>query len=438
MIQTYQVEGATASAIAACIERGVRCGGIAPGAKIPSVRALAAGLGVSPTTVVAALTELRRRGIVVSEQRRGSRVSQRPPLSTRGVLPLPAGARDLARGNPDPALLPGLGAALRNVQIPTRLYGAEPIVPELVELVRGLCAKSHIPADNICVVGGALDGIERVLSAHLVAGDRVAIEDPGYSALLDLVRTLGLEVVPMPVDESGPLPDSLEAILPRVRAVVVTPRAQNPTGAAVSAERATDLRRVLRRDVRVVVVEDDHLGALAGRPHHTLTDENRPWAVIQSVAKSLGPDLRVAFLAGDATTVARVAGRQLVGTGWVSHLLQRVVVSLYASSDVQTLLQLAERTYDERRTNLVNELRARGIASTGVSGMNVWIPVREESLTIRGLLERGWAVAAGELYRIASPPAIRVTTAALACDDTARFANDLAETLSTSFYTRIG
>src|SRR5205807_10445419 len=87
----------------------------------------------------------------------------------------------------------------------------------------------------------------------------------------------------------------------------------------------------------------------------------------------------------------------------------------------------AERAYKERREALLRELRRRGIAAHGASGLNVWIPLAEEAAVVQALFQRGWAVNAGERYRVASPPAIRVTVATLSPRDAARFAGDLAE-----------
>src|SRR5205085_5716673 len=163
--------------------------------------------------------------------------------------------------NPDPALLPPLRAALGRVAAEHHMYGAGAHEPRLLELARTHFAADHVPHDHLAVVSGALDGIERVLAAHLRPGDRVVVEDPGYYGVLDLVPAMGLVPVPMAIDDSGPRPDSLAAALQRgAEAVVVTPRAQNPTGAALDRARATQLRSILRSHPDVLVVEDDHAG----------------------------------------------------------------------------------------------------------------------------------------------------------------------------------
>ena len=269
-VQLYQVRGSSASAIAANVEEGVRAGSIPPGAELPSVRGLAGELGVSPGTVVAAMRILTRRGIVVSAERRRSRIAGRPPLAARAASPVADGVRDLATGNPDVALLPDIAGAAASLAGSAGQYGDPPMLPRLAQIARDGFARSGIAAQHVCLVGGALDGIERLLAARLVPGDRVAVEDPGYSALVDLVRALGLDVEPVAIDERGPLPEALAAVLGRIDAIVVTPRGQNPLGAAIDADRAAELRAVLAARPEVLVVEDDHLGAVAGAPHHPI------------------------------------------------------------------------------------------------------------------------------------------------------------------------
>src|SRR5215467_6397764 len=102
----------------------------------------------------------------------------------------------------------------------------------------------------------------------------------------------------------------------------------------------------------------------------------------------LGPDLRLALLAGDPTTVARVEGRQRLGTGWVSHVLQEMVATLWRDPGTLRLLGRATAEYTARREALLGALAADGLRAHGRSGLNVWLPVAEESGTVQGLLAR--------------------------------------------------
>jgi DNA-binding transcriptional MocR family regulator len=427
----YRIAGADASEIAASVETGILAADLEPGDRLPPVRELARTLGVSPTTVAAAYSNLRGRGLIVANGRRGTSVSPRPPLPTRLRASAPEGVRDVANGSPDPELLPSLTEVLAGLKLKPRLYGEPTNVPALIETARRYVEADGIDGSSITIVGGALDGIERVLQAHLRPGDRVIVEDPGYSSILDLLKTLGLTAAPVPIDDSGPVPGAFERTLALgASACIITPRAQNPVGAALDKERTTELRAALRNHPRVLIIEDDHASATAGAPAFTLTDRSRPrWAVVRSVSKALGPDLRLAFVAGDEVTVGRVEGRMNLGPGWVSHILQHTVLALWNDPNIQKILLGAVATYASRRNALLQALTRCGIEAHGRSGLNVWIPVKEEASAIQGLLNCGWLVNGGERYRIKSPPAIRVTTARLEPRDASRFAADMARCL---------
>ncbi len=424
----YQIKGKSGNQIAASIEDAARGGRLSPGDRLPAIRALARRLGVSPTTVAAAYRELRVRGLLRGSGRRGTAVNPRPPLATPAPPPIPAGVRDLANGNPDVAMLPPLRDVLRRLECPPLLYGGAVNREDLISL-----ATRHFHADGVApgavaILSGAMDAMERVLGAHLRPGDLVGVEDPSYSGTLDTVAALGLVAEPIALDDFGPEPRSVEAALRAgVRAIILTPRAQNPTGAAFDRKRVVALRDVLARYPEVLIIEDDFAGPVAGAPAFTLCDRPRErWAVIRSVSKALGPDLRIAVMTGDPVTIARVEGRQRLGPRWVSHVLQEALAVMWSDAKIAAMVRRAAETYAARRNALIGELAKLGIAAQGRSGLNVWIPVQEEAAVAQALLSAGWAVRAGERFRIKSAPGIRVTVATLEATDAPRLARDIA------------
>src|SRR5215470_4844719 len=430
--------GAGAATIAARIETLIAAGQLRPGERLPAVRALATGLGVSPATVAAGYRSLRDRGLVTPGGRHGTVVAVQPPLRVRPARSLPPGVRDLASGNPDPALLPPLGPALARISSAHKLYGGPAILPQLADIARADFAADGITGD-IAVAAGALDGIERVLQAELRPGDRVGVEDPSWPRIGDLVSAIGLRAEPIAVDQAGLVPDRLAAALRAgARAIIATPRGQNPTGAAIDAQRAADIQHVLSGHPQVLVIEDDYIAGVAGAPYAAVHDRSDRWAVIRSVSKTLGPDLRLATLAADPLTTSRVAGRQLLGAGWVSHLLQQIVVTLRSDATTRRLLARAERHYTTRRTALLTALADRGITAHGRSGLGVWIPAEEETAIVQALAEQGWAVSPGERYRYQSAPGIRVTTTTLQPAEARRLADAIAAVVSAQATTYAG
>ncbi|MFB6623685.1 aminotransferase class I/II-fold pyridoxal phosphate-dependent enzyme [Streptomyces sp. NPDC056374] len=419
MLGEYRIEGRRASDIAASVERGVGLGALEPGQLLPPMRELAGLLGVNPNTVAAAYRTLRERGVIETDGRRGSRVRPRPATTARGSIRVeaPAGVRDVSKGNPDPALLPPLGEAFaevaRSYAARPGMYAEAPVDEEFGRLARAAFDADGVPDGPIGVTSGSLDAVERVLAVHLRPGDAVAVEDPGWGSLLDLVPALGLRPVPIAVDDEGPLPDAVERAIRKdgARAVIVTDRAQNPTGACVTEARAGELRRVLAGHPGVLLIEDDHGHGIVAQPLHPLAGGTDHWVLIRSVAKAYGPDLRIAAFTGDAETVDRVLGRQRLGPGWVSRLLQGAVAHLWATDAVDPAV--VARAYGKRRDGLVRALARRGVEAHGRSGMNVWVPVPDETGAVAGLVASGWAVAPGARFRMQAGPAVRVTVSGL-------------------------
>ncbi|MFJ9750221.1 aminotransferase class I/II-fold pyridoxal phosphate-dependent enzyme [Streptomyces chartreusis] len=418
MLEGYRIEGRRAAEIAASVERAVGSGDLEPGQLLPPMRELATDLGVNPNTVAAAYRVLRERGVIETAGRRGSRVRPRPATTGRESVrvDVPEGVRNVASGNPDPALLPSLAKAFAAAaELADRepvLYGDDPVEPELARIARARLDADGVPEGPLAVASGSLDAIERVLGVHLKPGDTVAVEDPGWGSLLDLIPALGLRTVPVGVDDEGPLPDDVRrAFDSGARALIVTDRVQNPTGAVVSSTRARALRSVLRQHPEILLIEDDHGYGIVDLPVHPLAGTTRHWAFVRSVAKAYGPDLRLAVLTGDEVTVDRVRGRQRLGAGWVSRLMQRAVVRLWSDGAVDPAEVAA--AYAVRRDLLIRALAEHGVRAHGRSGLNVWIPVPDETGAVARLLHAGWAVAPGARFRTSSPPGIRVTTSTL-------------------------
>jgi DNA-binding transcriptional MocR family regulator len=418
----YQISGSSAASISQSIERGVIAGDYVWGAALPPVRVLAGALHVSPATVAKAYQDLRQRGVVETGGRRGTRIRSRPAVAAaRSALrpPVPAGLLDLSAGEPDTRMLPPLGPHLRAVAEaigPPVGYATAGAMPELVDAARPRLAAGGVPVDGaaVTVTSGTLDAIERVLSVRLRPGDAVAVEDPGWANLFDLLAALDLRALPVAVDDDGPVADALAtALAGGAKAAVVTARAQNPTGAAVSAGRAAELRRVLADRPDLLLIEDDHAAELAGMPLHPIGPVTTAWVFVRSASKPFGPDLRIALLAGDDATVARVVGRMRTGTGWVSTVLQRLLLGMWRDPDVAAAIAAAADGYARRRRALCAALSARGLEPHGATGINVWVPVRDETRAVAVLRDAGYAVAPGSLFRIASAPGIRITVSPL-------------------------
>jgi len=414
----------------------VTSGELAPGDRLPTVRELAVELGVSPATVSNAWQALSRAGLVVSRGRSGTVVRGAPrdwlPQRYQGLDGSGETRLDLSRGTPDPELLPDLNAALATLprRASTTSYQEKPDIPELHDLLRDRWPSR---VESLTVTNGALDALDRVFGALLTFGDRVLVESPGFPPIIDLLEHYGVEPVGVAVDAQGLRPDSLASALSRhPKALVLQPRAHNPTGASMTAERADALARLLTRTSsgeRVVVIEDDHSGEISSRPVVTLASWLPDRVLhIRSFAKSHGPDLRIGALGGPRALVDRVVARRLLGAGWTSRMTQRILLELLTDPTPVAEVAHARHTYAERQRSMNLALAGNGIELPMADGLNFWLPVRDERAALVSLATAGIRVAPGGPFLLGhSPTAAHVrVTVGIVSDDHDSIAGALA------------
>lgn len=402
-------------ALATAVSRAVADGALPPGTKLPPIRTVATELALSPTTVSAAWSLLARSGIVATDGRRGTTVLDTTVANGgryRRALDRPATlSTDLSTGVPDEALLPTLGGVLADLDragTPSS-YLEDPVLPELADLLRGDWPYSP---EQLAVVDGAMDALDLVTRSLLRFGDRVVVEHPCFPPLVDLLEALSVEVVGVPVDEEGLDPALLaEALKAPVAAVVVQPRAQNPTGVTMSRARAEEIARLLE-PTQALVIEDDSVHGLSPTAALSLGEWLPSRTLhVRSFSKSHGPDLRLAALSGPADLLRALDARRHLGQGWSSRLLQRILVGLLTDSGAVAQVADAGREYARRRRLLVDGLAQRHLAVGGTEGMNIWVPVQDEAAAIVRLASQGVGVSAGAPYAVLPEPQgfIRVT-----------------------------
>jgi DNA-binding transcriptional MocR family regulator len=422
-----RIESRTPVGISASMGRLIASGELAEGSRLPTVRELAAGLGVSPATVSQAWKALAAAGLIESRGRNGSfvrgvvtpeRSAFSQPRSNSSGLP----GLDLSRGTPDPQLLPGLGRALSRVsqRAETSAYMELPVIPELLEV---LGASWPYPVESITIVNGALDAILRSIEQVARFGDRVVLENPGFPPFYDLLKRLGLEAVPVDVDELGIVPESFSKALESSPALVILqPRALNPTGASMTSERAEILAGMIGDDTphaHIMVIEDDHSGDITAAPDVSLGSWIPERVLhVRSFSKSHGPDLRIAALGGSAHHINAIEATRMLGPGWTSRMLQTILHDLLTSSESVAEVSDARRVYFSRQKALTDALRETGLDVRQADGINAWLPVDDEQGAILQLAARGIRVAGGTPFFAGESEQayIRVTAGAIPGD----------------------
>ena len=416
------IEDRSAKGIASATGRLISSGEITPGTRLPTVRAIAGVLGVSPARVDAAWRILASEGLLETAGRRGTfALGPRAPAGPLRWWSLPGSSNrfktDLSTGEPDPALLPPLapvvGRAGERVGA-TANYAGPALLPELEQLLR---VRYRPEPEAIALASGGLDALDALLRVTVQFGDKVIIEEPGYPPALDLIEAHGGVPLPVGLDEEGVRSDALAAALelePRV--LMLQPVAQNPTGVTMSEARARELAGLVRGR-RVLVIEDDHALGLTTRSAANLAVHAPDETVrVLSFSESYGPDLRLAAILGPARLLERVLARRVIGPRWVSRLLQMILVILLDDPETTRAVERAWETYADRRARLAAELSRLGVATGGIEGLNLWIPVGREREAVHALAAQSISVAPGAPFFIRSShePHIRVTSGLIA------------------------
>lgn len=422
-----RLDSPTAKGLAQAVSRSIRDGELTPGQQLPPIRTMARELMLSPTTVSAAWQQLARSGTIRSDGRRGTTIAQ---LAEQGGERYARALRhesevslDLSTGIPDSELLPDLSSALATLEATPApgSYLDDPVLPRLRSALR---AEWPYAAPDLLVVDGAMDALDLVARSLLRPGDTVLVEDPGFPPVLDLLEARGVEVVGVPLDDCGMDLDALEpALESQPAAVIMQPRAQNPTGVSLNPTRARRMARLLRGS-GAFVVEDDSGGNIAASAPISLGEWIPDQVLhVRSFSKSHGPDLRLAAVSGPDELLGPVRRTRALGQGWTSRLLQHVLAALLTDESSTRQVERARGEYARRREVVVRRLAERGIEVPGTDGINIWVPVRDESAAVLRLASQDIAVTPGGPFHVEprrGPSGhVRVTTGLIRTDHAA-------------------
>jgi DNA-binding transcriptional MocR family regulator len=390
----------SAPGIASAVSKMIRAGIIATGSRLPTVRALAARMGVSPATVSGAWNILRKQRIIEGSGRQGTWVLNEPtrllPARFENISQYwHGGVLDMTLAAPDPALLPDLARAMQHAEPDPELnhYKRPSITAKLQE-----AAEASWPwkPESWLAVNGGYEGLLLLLSSCVVPGDYVAVADPSAPRILDILEHVGARVLPVATDAHGPRPDILERVMKKQPvAFIYEPRASSRLGISVGQERRDQLSHALRSS-KVLIIEDDGLGELAAAPYwgqgSIYPDQT---VLVRSYSKSHGPDLRLAIIGGAKGPIARARDIRQFGAGWTSRLLQNALAWMLMDPSTRRGLDLARKKYDERRRLMTGLLAERGITVENKDGLSLAVPVLSEQQALLVLASHGIASSGG-------------------------------------------
>lgn len=386
------------------LRQSILAGRLAAGVRLPSSRALAASLEVSRTTVTQSYDQLISEGYLQTAIGSGTTVCQQLPDELLRTTPVKT-AVPKTPSERKPVRLSAYGESLADAapfeppeyeatfnfrsgrpeleDFPLRLWrrlflrqyrtssarmldyadGSQGYAP-LREAIKDYVSRSravNCEASQIVIVNGSQQALDLIARILINRGDTIALENPGYMGARRAFLAQGAKLLPVPVDESGMMVETLAAhSATKPKAVYVTPSHQFPTGAVLSLPRRLELLS-WAEESDALIIEDDYDSEFrySSRPIPALQGlaESNPVIYVGTFSKILFPALRVGYL-----IVPEYLTNLFVRAKWLADrqtpmLEQKVLTDFINEGHLERHLRRMRMLYDKRRQTLVRALK---------------------------------------------------------------------------------
>jgi len=403
------------------LRSAILAGRLKPGARLPATRDLARQYRLSRSTAVTAFEQLEAEGYVEGKVGAGSFVSQVLPdellqvgrisgektarprrvawsAYAKRLKAFPGGEPRATRAfranqaalDAFPTTLWAQVAARRLRRVSTYLLaggealGYRPLreaVAEYLSTSRGVTCSP----DQVLIVSGVQEALERVAHLLLRPGERVWLEEPGYPGAAIVFRAVGAKLCPVPVDSEGLDLQQGQGRWKRARLVYATPAHQYPLGVTMSLRRRLALLEWARRSGTIIFEDDyDSEYRYSGRPIPALHGLDRAGAVIfaGSFNEVLFPALRLGYLVVPPHMVEVFASAQSVSMRHAPLIDQAVLCDFITEGHFARHIRRMRELYAERLSVFLECGRQK------LSGL-LEIPDVEAGLQTVGWLARG-------------------------------------------------
>jgi len=408
-----------------------------PGARLPSIRALAANHRISRFTVVEAYDRLVASGHV--ESRRGSGFYVTTPAVPETAVERSGGleravdlANLIAEVVSDDARVAFLGRKLyaggclpndwqeesgirkyaRQVAangIEVTDFGTALGYPPLRDYIARRIGELGIgvPASQVLLTAGATQGFDLLIRYLLAPGDAVLVDDPGYYNLFGHLKLAGVRLLPVPRGPDGPDLAVLAqlALAHQPKAYFTMSVLNNPTCTHIQPAVAHRLLQLAAQH-RFNIVEDDIFSDFATNapPRLAALDRLERTFYLGSYSKTLSSSLRVGFVAASADAIAALTRMKLLVTMTTSAFAERVVHEMLVGGHFRKHIARIRDRLDARRARVAHELERAGwlLDRMPDSGLFLWArhPDVDDSVWVaQAALREGVRLAPGASFR---------------------------------------
>lgn len=417
-----KADGPVYLAIADALAADVLSGRLAPGVRLPPQRALAEALGIDFTTVSRGYAEARKRGLVDGRVGQGTYVRSRRATGGRGET---SGLVDMSMNLPprfeDPALeermWDGVDALRRSDGLDLLLRYQEPGGAGRDRAAGAAWLQSRLPGvgvDRVLVSPGAQGALQAIISLLAPAGSTICAEFLAYPGLRSLAAHLKLQLIGVPLDADGPIPEALDEIcaIHQPRVFYVNPTLHNPTSRTIPLSRREALIRIARAR-QIPIIEDDAYGFLPlnAPPAFAALAPDLVY-YIAGLAKCLAPALRIAYLAApDSRAAARVAAA-IRATAATASPLTAAIASSWIEEGVAAQILSAIRRETAARAVIAGEILRDQEILRDPESFHLWLalpaPWTRGEFAAR-LRASGVGVVTSDAFALGAPPeAVRI------------------------------
>ena len=411
----------------------IRSGRLPSGTRLPTHRHLAAREGIALVTASRVYNELEAMGLVSGEQGRGTFVRELALPPGHGIYQsaVPVGTTDLSFNYPlvagqtellrqalrDLASVGDLEALLRYQPHGGRPHDRAVVARHLA--LRGL----RVGAEQILIVNGAQHGLAVTAMATLRFGDVVAVDALTYPGFKVLAASLGLELVALPVTETGPDLEALHQVCTRrqVRAIYTMPTLHNPLGWVVDLAARERLIAIARHH-GLLIIEDASYAYLVEsppRPIAALAPETTVY--VSGLSKNVATGLRVGFVSAPPSRVSAIE-RAIRATTWNTPAMTTAIACRWLEDGTVERLEGEKRKDARSRQALAREALVGLLSVSHPSSYFIWLPLPEHARADRiaaSLARTRIAVSTADPFDTSThvPQALRLALGSIGLDD---------------------
>lgn len=407
------------------VEARIRAGELAPGDQLPTQRAFAKREGIAASTAARVYRELTRRGLISGEVGRGSFVRATSAPTSLALTEPTDTTIDLSFNFPVPDVQVRLGSEViagmaAGANLAASMTGVGPTgTPQAREAVATLTYGGWSPApDDLVFAGSGRQAIAAAIATLVPTGGSLGVEELTYPVVKGIAERLGVDLVPLHVDEHGVTAEAIRSrhAAARLDAVYLQPTLHNPLGVTMPAERREQVAEVLV-DLDLVAIEDAVYSFLARDvPPPLAASVPERVVLVDSFSKRFAPGLTVGTLVCPPALRPELS-RAIRTGGWsTSRFALNFVTELVASGALTTIEDAKRRDAAERQRLVAQLLPSRGVRTDDRAYHCWWrLPgAWRADLFIAVAAREGIAVTPGSAFAVAPGAAADCVRLALA------------------------